>query len=126
MKLESSSRRWKIFDQYYIENFPTSIGPFQLKWQLSNCPFQLHVSPLRIKERIRYIICFDNLIYQKICYIFILLKKYRMIFIQKLKINVLRFKPMIIKLIIVLLIGLLFGLFLYSAPGLIMQKILGV
>ena len=33
---------------------------------------------------------------------------------------------MIIKLIIVLLIGLLFGLFLYSAPGLIMQKILGV
>ena len=54
------------------------------------------------------------------------IKKYRMIFIQKLKINVLRFKPMIIKLIIVLLIGLLFGLFLYSAPGLIMQKILGV
>ena len=37
-----------------------------------------------------------------------------------------RFRSMIIKVIIVLLIALLFGLFLYSAPGLIMQKILGV
>lgn len=33
---------------------------------------------------------------------------------------------MLIKIIIVVLIGLIFGLFIYSMPGLIMQKIIGV
>ena len=37
MKLENSSRSWKILiTQYCIENFPTSMGTFQLKWNLSN------------------------------------------------------------------------------------------
>ena len=37
MKLENTSRSWKILiTQYCIENFPTSIGTFQLKWKFSN------------------------------------------------------------------------------------------
>ena len=74
--LESSSRSWKFFDNLIPhENFPTSIGTFQLKWKLQtfqlktfqlfvffNCSFQLDVFRFKLKKKTEnYIVaCVQN------------------------------------------------------------------